>query len=106
MKRIAMIAVMVLLIASFTGMLSAANGPSTALGEKLFKSKTLGGASSGKSCATCHPRGQGLENATKRPDLTAKINNCIVGALRGHTIGENSIEMKSLVLYLKFLRAR
>jgi cytochrome c peroxidase len=84
--------------------LMAGETPSAGLGEKLFKDSTLGGSQNTKSCNTCHPDGKGLESAGSNPDLAATINRCIAGPLKGKKIPEDSVEMKSLVLYIQSLQ--
>jgi cytochrome c len=74
-------------------------------GEKLFKSTSLG--SNGRSCAGCHPDGKGLENAAAYDEKTlAKIaNKCIVKALNGKALADDSTELASLIMYLKTIAA-
>jgi cytochrome c len=78
--------------------------PSIAKGSRLFSSVTLAGATSGKSCNSCHPDGKGLENAWKNPHLTAQINTCIAGPLQGSKLAMNSVDMQSLILYIRSLK--
>ena len=77
--------------------------PSLERGRQLFASEKLG--TSGKSCATCHPGGKKLEGvgASADEELAAIINRCIAGPLKGKKLDPESVDMKSLVLYLKSL---
>ncbi len=71
------------------------------LGKKLFNDPNLG--TGGKSCNTCHPDGKGLSKAGGMNDLPNIINGCITHNLKGKALDTNSVEMKSLVLYVKSL---
>ena len=74
------------------------------LGEKLFNDPSLGGSKNTRSCATCHPNGEGMEKAGDRDDLSSMINRCIVGALGGEKIDGRSLEMLSLKMYIISLK--
>lgn len=100
----ARITVAILFGTLMAGNLPAAERPSAALGEKLFRDPTLGG--NAKSCNTCHPDGKGVEDAGTRPDLAQVINRCISGPLAGNKIPEDSTEMQSLILYIRSLEGR
>jgi cytochrome c553 len=89
---------------AFSGGLLAAERPSVEKGRILFNSVTLSGATSGKSCNTCHPKGSGLSKAWKHPDLSGQINTCIAGQLHGSKLGVNSVDMQSLILYIRSLK--
>jgi cytochrome c peroxidase len=82
----------------------AAQTPSVALGEKLFKDPKLGGAAGTKSCASCHPDGAGIEFSYKKPNLPQIINMCITRGLNGTPLPLESVEMKSLILYHQSFR--
>jgi len=77
--------------------------PSIGTGKTLFESARLG--TSGKSCATCHPGGQGLENSVylDEVELVKTINLCISKPLAGTPLDPASTEMDSLVLYIRSL---
>lgn len=93
---------MIFLLAGFTtGAL--AGDASIEQGKTLFNDPTLGNARSGKSCASCHPDGKGMEKAGKRANLTGMINGCIVSALQGKKLDADSVEMGSLKLYIESL---
>jgi len=78
--------------------------PSSLQGKKLFNSSSLGGAANTKTCNACHPGGRGLESAAGNPELSKVINTCIAGPLNGSKLEPNSIEMQSLLLYIKSLK--
>ncbi|NTW46637.1 MAG: cytochrome C [Chlorobaculum sp.] len=82
----------------------AAEKPSVALGEKLFKDPKLGGATGAKSCASCHQDGAGIEFSYKKPNLPQIINMCITRGLGGAPLAEDSVEMQSLILYHQSFR--
>ncbi|MBN1928423.1 MAG: cytochrome C [Chlorobiaceae bacterium] len=82
----------------------AAERPSAALGEKLFNDPKLGGATGTKSCGSCHQDGAGIEFSYKKPNLPQIINMCITRGLGGAPLAEDSVEMKSLILYHQSLR--
>ena len=86
-----------------TTVASAADAPSVEWGSKLFNSSSLG--TNGRSCATCHLDGKGLEDvADSGGEALANIaNQCIAKALKGEKLGVDSPEMASLVLYMKTL---
>lgn len=77
--------------------------PTIERGAQLFASTGLG--TSGKSCASCHPEGARLEETAAASDreLTATINSCITGPLGGKPLDPESVEMRSLLLYLRSL---
>lgn len=70
-------------------------------GKALFTDTKLG--TNGKSCNDCHKDGTGLEKAGLKNDLEATVNTCITKALNGKALKKNSVEMQSLVLYVKSL---
>jgi hypothetical protein len=105
MKRIVIVAAFSL-IASLTtfslfSLLQAQSKQSVDLGRTIFSDPALG--TSGKTCSSCHPGGKGLENAAARKDLMRMINVCITGPLKGKELQEDSIEMRSLILYINSL---
>ncbi len=105
MKHLLCYSLFVMLIVSMHGGEAfAAEKPSVEKGHLLFNSQSLAGAPSGKSCAGCHPAGEGLENAWKNPNLVGRVNTCIAGPLRGSKLNENSIEMQSLIMYIRSLK--
>lgn len=72
-------------------------------GQKLFNDPSLGGSANDKSCASCHPGGEGLENAGGNKKLAKMINRCITGPLKGSKIDGRSAEIRSLKLFIQSL---
>jgi cytochrome c peroxidase len=68
-------------------------------GKVLFNDTKLG--ANGKSCNDCHKDGAGLAKAGVKQDLEAMVNTCINKALNGKSLGKGSVEMQSMVLYIK-----
>jgi cytochrome c len=99
MKRLAMILSM-LAVASLT---TAMEEASVKKGKELFTSSHLG--TNGNSCDKCHPDEKGLLNAAgyDEASLGILINQCIKTPLEGSVLELNSIEMKSLLKYIKSL---
>jgi len=96
----------VLLALAFSAFSQAAKAEdaSVQMGEKLFNDPALGGSTSSLSCSKCHPGGKGLDKAAELPNLASTINYCIENSLNGSRINENSVEMQSLILYIKSLQ--
>ncbi|MCF8383555.1 MAG: cytochrome C [Chlorobium sp.] len=90
---------------AFFGSAIAADVPSFAHGKKLFNDPALGGSTNSMSCNSCHPSGKGLEHAWKNPKLAETINVCITGQLTGKALPLDSMEMRSLVLYIRSLKS-
>ena len=99
MKRLTLFVIFGALV--WTGICGGTDLPSLERGKELFTSKQLG--TTGMSCATCHPGGKKLENASSSGDdeLANTINSCISGPLKGNKLDPASNDMKSLVLYIK-----
>lgn len=101
MKRT--IPVFIALLVSTTAAIAATadGGPSVEQGRELFNSTALG--TNGKSCASCHPQGKGLEGAAASGDkkLERIANLCIVQTLKGKALDSGSSELDSLVMYMK-----
>ena len=78
-------------------------GSSIALGQRLFESTALG--ATGKSCASCHPGGEGLRETGSYEDgqLQEMINFCIRDALKGIPLTAGSQELESLYTYVRSL---
>jgi len=75
-----------------------------AKGKVLFNDPKFAGGTSGKSCNSCHPDGEGLENAEmKENSLEETVNMCIENALTGEALDTQSQEMKDIVAYIKSL---
>jgi cytochrome c len=81
----------------------AGDGASPEKGRSLFAGTQLG--TSGKTCNLCHPAGKGLEKAAvnDEEELGAIINQCIQKPLKGKALDPASVEMKSLILYIRSL---
>jgi len=90
-----------LALAILSGPAIAENAPSVERGKELFTATQLG--TNGKSCATCHPGGKGLDGAAEFDDarLAGIVNQCIRQPLEGRPLDPASGDMKSLVMYLK-----
>jgi len=89
-------------------------GGDAARGEALFNDTNFAGATSGKSCSTCHPDGRGLENAGDKEEfrimgktqksLEEAVNICIEQAIHGKAIDPVSEEMQDIVAYIMSLK--
>ena len=87
-----------------------------AKGKVLFNDTKFAGATSGKSCNTCHPNGKGLEMADskkefnimgkKQNSLVEAVNFCIENAIKGKAIDPASNQMKDIVAYIKSLKGK
>lgn len=99
MKRLALI----LSIISVTSSAMATEKATIDKGKELFTSSSL--ATNGKNCNMCHPDGKGLIEAAGFDDETLGniINQCIINPLAGTALDSNSVEMKSLLKYIKSL---
>ncbi|OGW42257.1 MAG: hypothetical protein A2010_03595 [Nitrospirae bacterium GWD2_57_9] len=73
-------------------------------GKALFNDPKLG--TTGKSCNDCHPGGKGVDKAAGSKDLEDRVNGCISQALKGKELDEQSIEMKSMILYINSLAGK
>ena len=80
---------------------SASAGQAQVSGDKLFNSTSLG--TNGKSCATCHLQGQGLESIGDYDDaiLAEIVNFCIRDAMKGEMLAEDSDELAALAGYIR-----
>ena len=82
-------------------------------GKKLFGDPKLGGGTSGKSCASCHKDGKGLENLAGKNEFRAMgkkytslediINYFVETALHGKALDRDSDDMRDLIAYLRTL---
>lgn len=82
-------------------------------GKALFNDSKFAGATSGKSCNSCHPDGKGVEKAgskkefnimgKKQNSLEEAVNFCIENAIKGKAIDPKSDQMKDIVSYIKSL---
>ena len=99
MKLMVVVAVLALLCSGVT--LAMEPEASAEKGMALFNDSNLG--TSGKSCSSCHLDGQGIEMAGDKENLTDIINTCITRPLKGQALDTKSVEMQSMVLYIKSL---
>lgn len=105
MKNLLLCQLFVMLITlTFAESACAIEKPSLEKGKLLFNSPSLAGAVSGKSCGSCHPNGAGLQKAWMNPDLAVQVNTCIAGPLRGRKLDVNSVDMQSLIMYIRSLK--
>jgi len=105
MKSTSALVLALALSVAFAGLASGMKHEPTAdKGKALFSDPRLG--STGKSCNDCHAAGKGLEQAGERKDLEQVVNTCITKALKGKARKPKSVEMQSLVLYLKSFGAK
>lgn len=90
-----------LILASLVGLgiAFAAEQASVEKGKALFNDSKLGTV--GKSCNSCHADGKGLEKAGAKSDLSEIVNTCITKGLKGAALGAQSVEMQSMVMYIK-----
>ena len=81
-------------------------------GKVLFESAALGGATTGKSCATCHDGGKGLGSnlferkhftimGMDRNSLADVVNVCIEEPMGGTGLDPRGEEMNNLIAYIK-----
>jgi cytochrome c peroxidase len=68
-------------------------------GKALFNDPKLG--TTGKSCNDCHPGGNGVEKAAAKNDIERIVNSCITHSIKGRALDVKSVEMQSIVLYIK-----
>ncbi|PLX73093.1 MAG: cytochrome C [Desulfuromonas sp.] len=70
-------------------------------GEALFNDPSLG--TNGKSCATCHPNGKGLEEAGEYnvEMLTEFMNFCIRDALKGQLLPHDDPRLAAMEKYVR-----
>jgi len=72
-------------------------------GKALFNDPKLG--TTGTTCNDCHKDGAGLAPAAERKDLEAIVNGCIKANLKGKALKPKSVEMQSLLLYIRSMGA-
>ena len=68
-------------------------------GKALFNDPKRG--TTGKSCKDCHPGGKGVEKAAAKNDIERIVNACITHSIKGKALDVKSVEMQSIVLYIK-----
>lgn len=101
MKYIKVLFLFLLVVSLCAAQAFAAQRGSVELGKKLFNDPSLG--TTGKSCNTCHTDGKNLSKAGAMKDLAGVINSCITQNLKGKALDVNSVEMKSMIMYIKSL---
>jgi len=101
MKSMKIVFLPVIIMVTGMSLAFAAQEGSVGNGKALFNDPKLG--ASGKTCNTCHVDGKGLEKSGSKADLTNIINGCITNPLKGTALDAKSVEMQSLVLYIKSL---
>ena len=94
----------IVLLSMFLGAQIGITGDTTEieLGKQHFNDPTFAMSINDKSCNTCHPDGKGIK-ATANGDYSAMINRCIVGALKGQPLEEDSKKMQAMQTYLQSL---
>ena len=75
------------------------------LGKQLFNDPAFAMSANKKSCNSCHPDGKGI-GEEENGDYTEMINRCIVGALKGQAIENDSKQMQAMQAYLKSIVQR
>ncbi len=106
MKTIAVVVIVVAMASlGAVQVLAGEQKPSVELGRKLFNEVQPG--ITGKTCADCHKDGAGLEKSGSIAEhhLTM-INQCTTNALKGKPLAVDSVEMQSLMLYIKSLTGK
>ena len=84
-------------------------------GKMLFEDPSLGGGTTGKSCAKCHPGGRGIAKGVftrerfiilgiSKSSIEEVVNVCIERALGGKAIDPEGQDMKDIVAYMKKLK--
>jgi cytochrome c len=100
MKGVKTVIAIVLAALLGTGIaLAVQNEASIDKGKALFNDPKLG--TTGKSCNDCHPNGKGVEKAAAKKDIEKIVNSCITQGLKGKALDVKSVEMQSMVLYIK-----
>ena len=72
------------------------------LGKQLFNDPAFAMSTNKKSCNSCHPDGKGI-GEVESGDYSKMINRCIVGALKGQVLENDSKEMQAMQAYLNSL---
>jgi len=103
-RRSALVLALALSVASAGPAFGMKHDPTADKGKALFSDPKLG--TTGRSCNDCHAAGKGLEQAGERKDIEQVVNTCITKVLKGKALKPRSVEMQSLVLYLKSFGAK
>ena len=99
--KVVCVAVLLLLFLSGSAVFAMRHEATPDKGKALFNDPKLG--TTGKTCNDCHKDGTGLELSGERQDLEKIVNKCITASLKGKALKPKSVEMQSLLLYLKGL---
>lgn len=112
LKIVALIAIAMLLASAVLAM----DKTPEERGKALFNDTMLGGGTAGKSCASCHSDGKGLEGVGMKKEfktpggqfktLEEAVNICVTMALKGTALDVNSEQMKDLVSYMKTIKPK
>ena len=90
----------------FAGSVISAYAADAGNGKKLFEDANLGGGTTGRSCATCHPGGKGLSTDVfkkSKDSLADIVNKCIEKPLGGKAIDPHGQDMEDIIEYMKTL---
>ncbi len=95
----------ILILLAITCFLSLPVAYANQTGAELFHSTELG--KNGKSCASCHPAGKGLEKIGDFDETMLKeiINFCIRDAMKGEMLPPESVQLSRLEKYLRSLNS-
>jgi cytochrome c peroxidase len=102
MKRSALVVFIILATVVGVSIAFAVEHASIEKGKALFNDPKLG--TTGKSCNTCHADGKNIQKAGAMNNLEDIVNGCITHSIHGKALDPQSIEMQSLILYIKSLQ--
>ena len=92
MKKMKLVVLVSLLVFVGVGVAAAmSHEPTAEKGKALFNDVKLG--TSGQSCNSCHPDGQGMAKSAAKANLAETVNSCIVKVLKGKVLDVKSVEM-------------
>jgi hypothetical protein len=103
MKTIVLFAISLSMLFGGTGASAIEKESTVDRGKALFNDPMLG--TTGTTCNDCHKDGAGLEQAAERKNLETIVNGCIQGNLKGRALKMESVEMRSLLLYIRSMGA-
>jgi len=103
--------IILLVCIALIGGISSAFAADAERGKMLFEDPTLGGGTTGKSCATCHENGEGIGKdifdrskfsimGMEEPSLADVVNICIENPLGGKAIDPKGKDMEDLLAYM------
>lgn len=102
MKRILNMTIVFLFLVSVTQAGAIEGETKIELGKQLFNDPAFAMSTNKKSCNSCHPDGKGI-GEVESGDYSNMINRCIVGALKGQVLENDSKEMQAMQAYLNSL---